>query len=53
MYNMVAYKFKVVHVEDDRLNLPPIRHNRDDYPTKEQKTIGDGYGMVPLYDEHL
>ena len=32
MYNMVPYKLKVIHVEDDILNFSPIILNRNFNP---------------------
>ena len=32
VYNMVAYKSKVIHVENYTLNSSPIRHNSNAYP---------------------
>ena len=32
VYNMVAYKSKVMHVEDYTLNSSPIRHDSNAYP---------------------
>ena len=29
---MVAYKLKAMNVEDDALNLSPIRNNKNEYP---------------------
>ena len=42
----------MIHVEDDILNVSPIRRNRNACPRKYKK-YGDDYGMALLYDEHL
>ena len=45
---MVAYKWKVMHVEDDKLNLFRIRNNNKAYPRVEN--CGENYGYFIPYD---
>ena len=52
MYNMISYKSKAMHVEDDIINLSPIRQKINPYPRKENN-CGDDSSMVLLYDGHL
>ena len=49
MYNMITYKSKVVHAEEDILNLSPIRQEINFYPSK-YNNCGDDYSMVLLDD---
>ena len=49
---MITYKSKVVHAEEDILNLSPIRQKINFYPSK-YNNCGDDYSMVLLDDEHL
>ena len=51
MYNMIPYKSKMVHVEEDIINFSPIIHKKS-HPRKENN-YGDDYSIVLLYDEHL
>ena len=32
VYNMLAYKFKVILIEDDTINVYPTRQNINSYP---------------------
>ena len=41
-----------MHVEDDKINLSPIRQKINPYPRKEDN-CGDDSSIVLLYDEHL
>ena len=41
-----------MHAEDDILYCSPIRHNTNDYPSKENNG-GDESSMVLIYEEHL
>ena len=52
MYNMIPYKSKVMHVEDDIIILSPIINNRNAYPRKENN-CGDDYCMILIDDENL
>ena len=52
LYNMRPYKPKVMHVEDDILNVPLIINNRNSNHRK-YNNCGDGYSMILLYDDHL
>ena len=49
---MVAYKSKLIRVEDDTLNFSPIRYNSDSYPREDNK-CGGYYSVVFTYDGHL
>ena len=48
-YSMVAYKLKVMHVEDATLIFSPIRKNTISYPSEDKKISGDS-SMVLTYD---
>ena len=48
MYNMVPYKLKVIHAEDDILNFSPIILNRNANP--KFKNFSDESSMVPIDD---
>ena len=52
MYNMIPYKSRVMHVEDDTLMLYPIIYIINAYPRLYNK-CGDDSSMVILDDEHL
>ena len=39
IHNMITYKSKVVHNEEDIINLSPIRQNRNYYPRKEKTVV--------------
>ena len=52
MYNIIPYKLKVMHAEENMLNLSPIRQKMNFYPRKENN-CGDEYSMVILDDKHL
>ena len=52
MYNIIPYKLKVMHAEENMLNLSPIRQKINAYPSKE-KNCGDDSGMVIIDEEHL
>ena len=52
MYNMIPYKPKVMHVEDDIINVSPTINNINSYPRKENN-YDDESSMVLLYDKHL
>ena len=52
MYNMVPYGLKVMHIEDDILNVSPIVQNINSYPS-EYNNHGEESSMVLLYDQHL
>ena len=49
---MVPYNLKVMNVEDDMINLPPIRQNRNAYPRGENN-FGDDSSMVILDERNL
>ena len=49
---MVAYKSKVIHVEDYTINLSPIRHNSNGYSRKDNY-CGDRYNKFTPDDGHL
>ena len=42
---MLAYKLKVIHVEDDTINVLPVRNNDSTYP-RVYNNHGDDYGTV-------
>ena len=48
---MGPYIYKVVHVEINILNLPPILQNRNAYP-REENCCDEYSRMVPVDDEH-
>ena len=52
MYNVVPYKPKVMHIDNDLLNLPPIRNKRNFYPRKE-KNCGDDFSTIIIDDDNL
>ena len=53
MYNIIPYKSKVMHAEDDNiLTFSPTRHKINAYPRKENN-CGDNSSMVLLDDKHL
>ena len=39
MYNMVTYKFNLMHIEDDIINLSLIGYNRNVCPRKEKNVV--------------
>ena len=41
-----------MHVENDIINVSPIRKNRNFYPRKENNCVNDSI-MIILYDDHL
>ena len=49
---MVTYKWKVVHVESDKLYLFTIRQISNVYPSKDNN-CGDEYNRVIQDDRHL
>ena len=52
MYNIISYKQRVIHVEDDIINFSPIKQNRNAYPGKGNN-FGD-YSITVLLDgDHL
>ena len=52
VYIMVAQKSNVVPVEDDALNLSPIRQNSNSYPSKDN-TFVDYFSTFIPYGCHL
>ena len=48
VYSMLSYKLKVMHVEEDKLNLYPIRHNRNVYPGKDKTGV-----MISVHFFHI
>ena len=52
MYNMVYHLSKAIHVENDILNLSPIRQNRNAFP-REGNSCGYDSSMIIIYDEKL
>ena len=52
MYSMTPYKSKVMHIEDDILNLSLNIYNKNYYHRK-CSNCGDDSSMDLLYDKHL
>ena len=52
MYNIIPYKLKSTNVEDDIINLSPVRQKIDSYH-REENICGDDYIMVLIDNEHL
>ena len=51
VYNLVAYKSKVMHIEDDTLKLSPIRQKRK--PPREDNNGSDDSSIFLTDDRHL
>ena len=47
VYTMVAYKSKVIHVEDYTLNFSPIRQNTNGSPSKDTNCGDDSSTSIP------
>ena len=52
MYNMIPYKSKVMHIEDNIMFFSPTIYNINDYP-QEEINFGDYSSMVFQDDGHL
>ena len=47
-YSMLAYKLKVMHVEDATLIFSPIRKNTISYPSEDKKLV-----VIPAWFLHM
>ena len=52
MYNVVPYKSKLIHVEDDIINLSPIKQNINNY-LRKKNNCGEESSMALLDDNQL